>query len=114
MTNRNSVRRADGASRRVNGMYPALRLAWRTLALSLVICLGLPMSDGAEPAGPRRARPRPQRPAPAAEQSAVDQPSSPAAATAGSKLEVIPGAGGTKTIAMEFYGLHIDHLPRLL
>jgi len=108
MTNGNSVRLADGGQRRVNGMYPALRLAWRTLAIALVIGLGIPMCDSAEPRGPRRAAPRPQRPA-------VQQPS-PAAAPAKTapKLEVIPGAGGAKTIAMEFYGLDIDHLLRLL
>ena len=89
-------------------MYPALRLAWRTLAIALVIGLGIPMCDSAEPRGPRRAGPRPQRPD-------VQRPA-PAAAptTAASKLEMIPGAGGAKTIAMEFYGLDIDHLLRLL
>ncbi|MCJ7750527.1 MAG: type II secretion system secretin GspD [Armatimonadetes bacterium] len=100
-------------------MYPALRLAWRTLAIALVIGLGIPMCDSAEPRGPRRARPRPERPgvqqpAPAAAPTAAAVPPSAAPATAASKLEVIPGAGGTKTIAMEFYGLDIDHLLRLL
>jgi len=104
-------------------MYPALRLAWRTLALALLICLGLPMCDGGEPgSGPRagRVRPRPQRPAaerrgPTAQEAGAVEvaiPSAPAAA--GSRLEVIPGVGGAKTIAMEFYGLDIDHLLRLL
>ncbi|MCJ7749964.1 MAG: hypothetical protein MUQ65_02545, partial [Armatimonadetes bacterium] len=89
-------------------MYPALRLAWRTLAIALVIGLGIPMCDSAETRGPRRAAPRPQLPA-------IQQPA-PAAAPAKTapKLEVIPGVGGAKTIAMEFYGLDIDHLLRLL
>lgn len=100
-------------------MYPALRLAWRTLAIALVIGLGIPMCDSAEPAGPRRARPRPERPgaqqpAPAAAPTAAAVPPSAAPAAAASKLEVIPGVGGAKTIAMEFYGLDIDHLLRLL
>ena len=119
MTNGNSVRLADGGPRRVNGMYPALRLAWRTLAIALVIGLSIPMCDSAEPRGPRRARPRPERPgvqqpAPAAAPTAAAVPPSAAPATAASRLEVIPSVGGAKTIAMEFYGLDIDHLLRLL
>lgn len=89
-------------------MYPALRLVWRTLALAVAIGLSIPTCHSAEPRGPRQMRPRPPRTGP-------QQPAQPAApVTATSKLEVIPGAGGAKTIAMEFYDLDIDHVLRLL
>ncbi|MFB3880244.1 MAG: type II secretion system secretin GspD [Armatimonadota bacterium] len=59
---------------------------------------------------PAAQAPTPQPPRPSAQQTAAAG----RAPTANSRLELLSGAGGAKTIAMEFYNLDIDHLLRLL
>jgi len=67
--------------------------------------------EGQEPQAQARPRPQPQpQPRPSTSASAPASKLMPA----NSRLEVISEAGGAKTIAMEFYGLDIDHLLRLL
>ncbi|MBN1461854.1 MAG: type II secretion system secretin GspD, partial [Armatimonadetes bacterium] len=73
------------------------------LALTLTLDLGILAPVGLA-AGPPRAR-------------ATQPPRQPVQATpptADAKLEVVPGAGGTDMISMEFYDLDIDHVLRLL
>ncbi len=98
-------------------MKTAARIAWRVLATSLVVCLHFSACEAGRPSGAAGRQPeRPNRGArPAGPREA--QPSASRAAAPpsnSSRLEVVPGAGGAKTVAMEFYGLDIDHLLRLL
>ena len=64
-----------------------------------------------QPPGQPQGRPQPQQPRPSAPAPSAAAGRAP---TANSRLEVLSGAGGAKTIAMEFYNLDIDHLLRLL
>lgn len=81
------------------------------------------MNNGNRPRPPRARRTERAAPGtvnaagnPAPDQSKPPTPMAAAAAKppASSKLEVLSGKGGAKTISMEFYNLDIDHLLRLL
>ena len=103
---------ADGAPRRVKAMNPALRAAWRGIVVAVVAaCITASVCTGAEVRSLDRLgrRKPPVRPKPS---QANESPSVTPGLT--SKLEVVPGPGGADTIAMDFYGLDIDHLLRLL
>lgn len=65
------------------------------------------MREGQEPQAQARPQPQPRPSTPASAPASKAMPPN-------SRLEVISEAGGAKTIAMEFYGLDIDHLLRLL
>ncbi len=75
----------------------------------------LPTQPGQTPAAtPTVPRPTPPTPGPKPGQPAASQPVVPSPTSPPSKLEVSQTQGGQKMISMEFYGLDIDHLLRLL
>ncbi len=106
-------------------MHRMVRFAWSVVAISLVVCLWPPVCEGAQgerqgppaqarrgPRGPRAGGPQ-NRPSPGREAA----PPATAATTApaeSSRLEVVAGEDGAATVAMEVYGLDIDHLLRIL
>ncbi len=129
MSGGNSAWRGKASPRRVKSMKRQLRVAWTMVALTmLTACTSIGGTiepserrtrERATPAGRAiKRRPPVQReervsptPGPAA-QAAPGAAATPP--TANSRLEVLSTVGGSKVIEMEFYGLDIDHLLRLL
>ena len=123
--------RGNVSPRRVMIMERRLRVAWIVVALSTLtacVCIGGTIAPterrtrerawaSGRPAPPRRPplqREEGPRPGPPGTAAPAGEPPAGTPTMAGSRLEVISAAGGAKTIYMEFYGLDIDHLLRLL
>lgn len=128
MSGGKSARRSE-EPRRVKSMGRRLRVGWTVVALLMLtacVSIGGTMEpterrtrERARPAGraaqrrppmqrEERVRPVPGPAAPAGQAAPAPPP------TANSRLEVLSTVGGSKVIEMEFYGLDIDHLLRLL
>jgi general secretion pathway protein D len=124
MKRSSAVECAEGVSTRMGNMDRAVRIAWKILAVSLVVCLWSPAGvaqvtrRGGPPPGPGRrgglrARRTEDRP-PFLREAATPTGTNVSAPSEGSRLEVLPGDDGGKTIGMDVYGLDIDHLLRIL
>ena len=93
-------------------MNSALRAVWRGIVVAVVAAaITASVCTGAEV----RSLDRLGRRKPPVRRTPAEPTKAPAAAPSlDSTLEVVPGPGGADTIAMDFYGLDIDHLLRLL
>lgn len=125
MRSNSRVALPGGVPRKMSNMDRVVRVGWRVLAVSMVLCLRPPACEGAvgRRGGPppqamqgRRARGRagPQNRPPSLREGAAPTGAAAAVPPESSKLEVIPGEDGVDLIRLEVYGLDINHLLRLL
>jgi|GEM_PF-1712953 len=112
---------ASRQNRRVNTMKIRSHISWLAIMTALTITAMGVRPGETQPADRRNQQraSRAQRPAARADADIEKVPGKAASSEAAkppteNRLEVLSAAGGAKTIAMEFYGLDIDHLLRLL